>query len=105
MNRTKSKRQTRRGRNSAGRQELQVPILAIEPKRVRGVKLKHVSAFTMLLSVLCLCAFLLGRVDAVPAAPQDHGPKVRRWQPAESATSPVQQCAAGSSQLRIRRQI
>ena len=54
-------------------QELQVPILSIETKRVRGVKLKHVSAFAMLLSVLCLCAFLIGRVDAAPPAPRDTG--------------------------------
>jgi predicted enzyme related to lactoylglutathione lyase len=47
--------------------ELQVADLPAEIKRVRGVKLKHVSAFTMLVSVICLSAFLAGRVDVSAA--------------------------------------
>jgi predicted enzyme related to lactoylglutathione lyase len=47
--------------------ELQVAGLPAETKRVRGVKLKHVSAFTMLVSVICLSAFLAGRVDVSAA--------------------------------------
>jgi hypothetical protein len=80
-------------------------ILLAEPKPVRGVKLKHVSAFTMLLSVLCLCAFLIGRVDAVAAGKTQQGQKVRRRQPAESGISQAQQYVAESSQLRTRLRI
>lgn len=75
-----------------------VLILLAEPKPVRGVKLKHVSAFTMLLSVLCLCAFLIGHVDAVPAGKTQQGQEVRHRQPAESGMSQAQQYVAESSQ-------
>jgi len=80
-------------------------ILLAEPKPVRGVKLKHVSAFTMFLSVLCLCAFLIGHVDAVAAGKTQQGQKVRRRQPAESGISQAQQYVAESSQLRTRLRI
>ena len=60
------KRAGRRGK-TVRQMELQVAGLPAETKRVRGVKLKHVSAFTMLVSVICLCAFLAGRVDVSAA--------------------------------------
>lgn len=82
-----------------------VLILLAESKPVRGVKLKHVSAFTMLLSVLCLCAFLIGRVEAAPAGNTQQERKVRRRQPAESEISQAQQYVAESSQLRTRLRI
>jgi hypothetical protein len=40
-----------------------VPVTVQEEKPVRGVKLKTVSAFTMLFALLCLFAFMVGRVD------------------------------------------
>jgi len=40
-------------------------IVDVVPKR--GVKLKHVSTFTMLVAVLCLSAYLAGRVDVSAA--------------------------------------
>jgi hypothetical protein len=82
-----------------------VLILLADPKPARGVKLKHVSAFTMLFSVLCLSAFLIGRVDAVPAGKAQQGEKVRRRQPVESGISQAQQYVAESSQLRTRLRI
>jgi predicted enzyme related to lactoylglutathione lyase len=39
------------------------PLLLPDPPPRRGVKLKHVSSFTMGVAVLCLLAFLAGRVD------------------------------------------
>jgi predicted enzyme related to lactoylglutathione lyase len=42
-----------------------VGIVDVVPKR--GVKLKHVSTFTMLVAVLCLSAYLAGRVDVSAA--------------------------------------
>jgi|GEM_PF-5837212 len=105
MTRMKPRRRTRSGRKLAGQPQLQVPVLAAEPKPVRGVKLKHVSAFTVLLSVLCLCAFLIGRVDAVPAGNTQQEQKVRRRQPAESGVSQEQRYVAESSQLRTRLRI
>jgi hypothetical protein len=82
-----------------------VLILLAEPQPARGVKLKHVSAFTMLLSVLCLCAFIIGLVDAVPAGNTQQEQKVRRQQPVESGISQAQQYVAESSQLRTRLRI
>ncbi len=82
-----------------------VLILLAEPQPVRGVKLKQVSAFTMLLSVLCLCAFIIGRVDAVPAGNTQQEQKVRRQQPVESGISQAPQYVAESSQLRTRLRI
>src|SRR5580658_9699042 len=78
MTRMKAKRQTSSVRKLPIPAEFQFALLLAEPKPVRGVKLKHVSAFTMLLSVLCLCAFIIGRVDAVPAGKVQQGQKVRR---------------------------
>ena len=67
MPRAKSRKRTG-GRGKIARQmELQVAGLPAKTKRVRGVKLKHVSAFTMLVSVICLSAFLAGRVDVSAA--------------------------------------
>src|SRR5580698_5640365 len=42
-----------------------LPPAAEAPKR--GVKLKHVSTFTMLVALLCLFAYLAGRVDVSAA--------------------------------------
>ncbi len=49
------------------------PILVPDLPPKRGVKLKHVSSFTMGVAVLCLLAFLAGRVDisAATADPSD----------------------------------
>src|ERR1700677_3626633 len=40
-------------------------LIDVAPKR--GVKLKHVSTFTMLVALLCLFAYLAGRVDVSAA--------------------------------------
>jgi predicted enzyme related to lactoylglutathione lyase len=67
MPRAKSRKRAG-GRGKIARQiELQVASSPAEIKPVRGVKLKHVSAFTMLVSVVCLYAFLAGRVDVSSA--------------------------------------
>jgi predicted enzyme related to lactoylglutathione lyase len=42
-----------------------VALIDVPPRR--GVKLKHVSTFTMLVAVLCLFAYLAGRVDVSAA--------------------------------------
>jgi hypothetical protein len=105
MTRMKAKKRTRSVRKFEVQPQPGVLILLAEPKPVRGVKLKHVSAFTMLLSVLCLCAFIIGRVDAVPAGNTQQEQKVRRRQPAESGIFQAQQYVAESSQLRTRLQI
>jgi predicted enzyme related to lactoylglutathione lyase len=42
-----------------------VDVVDVAPKR--GVKLKHVSTFTMLVALLCLFAYLAGRVDVSAA--------------------------------------
>jgi len=44
--------------------------LAPEPKAIRGVRLKTVSAFTMVLALLSLAAFIAG---TTPRAPQANG--------------------------------
>lgn len=43
----------------------EVALIDVPPRR--GVKLKHVSTFTMLVAVLCLFAYLAGRVDVSAA--------------------------------------
>ena len=105
MTRTISRKRTMSGRKLAHHQELQLSILLSEPKTVRGVKLKHASAFTMLVSVLCLCAFLVGRVGEPPAKAPGHEQKVRRGQAAESGVFLARQRAAESSRLRTRLRI
>jgi hypothetical protein len=105
MTRTKPRKRTMVSRKPAHQQELQRSILPSEPKTVRGVKLKHASAFTMLVSVLCLCAFLIGRVGEAPAKSPGHEQKVRRGRAAESGVFLARQRAAESSQLRIRLRI
>ena len=67
MPRMKSRKGTGRSRKIARQTELQAVSLPAETKPARGVKLKHVSTFTMLVSVICLCAFLAGRVDVSSA--------------------------------------
>jgi hypothetical protein len=105
MSRTKLRKQTGGNRKPAQQQELQLSILPSEPKTVRGVKLKYASAFTMLASVLCLCAFLVGRVGEAPAKAPGHEQKVRRGQAAECGVFLARQRAAVSSRLRTRPRI
>lgn len=67
MPRMQSRKRTGRSGKNARQIELRAASLPTGTKPVRGVKLKHVSAFTMLVSVVCLCAFLAGRVDVSSA--------------------------------------
>jgi predicted enzyme related to lactoylglutathione lyase len=67
MARSKLRKGAGGSRKIARQMGLQVVGPPAEIKPVRGVKLKHVSAFTMLVSVICLCAFLAGRVDVSSA--------------------------------------
>lgn len=46
------------------------PPAPAEEKPVRGVKLKTVSAFTMIFALACLAAFMAGRVPAISADSQ-----------------------------------
>jgi predicted enzyme related to lactoylglutathione lyase len=48
-------------------QTVAASVAPAEGKPVRGVKLKHVSAITMILAFLCLFAYLAGRVDVSAA--------------------------------------
>jgi hypothetical protein len=105
MTRTKPRKRTMGSRKPAHQQKFQLSILPSEPNIVRGVKLKHVSAFTMLVSVLCLCAFLVGLVGEPPAKTQGHGQKIRRGQAAESGVFLARQRVAESSRLRTRLRI
>jgi hypothetical protein len=43
------------------------PVAVADAAPKRGVKLKHVSTFIMLVAVLCLFAYLAGRVDVSAA--------------------------------------
>ena len=43
------------------------PVAVVEARPIRGVKLKHVSTFVMLVALLCLFAYLAGRVDVSAA--------------------------------------
>jgi predicted enzyme related to lactoylglutathione lyase len=43
------------------------PAAVVDLAPVRGVKLKHVSTFVMLVALLCLLAYLAGRVDVSAA--------------------------------------
>ncbi len=63
----KSRKSTRRQHGHAAQPDLAAAAPAAEPKPVRGVKLKTVSAFTMCFAVLCLLAFMAGRTDVSAA--------------------------------------
>lgn len=64
----KSRRSTQRRRKIAATQlDLAGAATPVEPKPVRGVKLKTVSAFTMCFALLCLLAFMAGRTDVSAA--------------------------------------
>jgi len=63
MPRIKSRRSPRRRRSQAAKLDFAAPVTLPEEKPVRGVKLRTVSAFTMLFALLCLFAFMVGRVD------------------------------------------
>ena len=58
MPRISSRRSPRRRRSRAAKLDFAAPIVMPEEKPVRGVKLKTVSAFTMLFALLCLFAFM-----------------------------------------------
>jgi len=105
MTRTTRRKRTMGTRKPAHQRELQLSVLPNEPKTVRGVKLKHASAFTMLVSVLCLCAFLVRRAGEPPAKAPGHEQKVKRRQAAESGVFLARQRAAESSRLRTRLRI
>jgi hypothetical protein len=105
MTRTKPRKRTGGNRKPAQQQESQLSALPSEPRTVRGVKLKHASAFTMLVSVLCLCAFLVGRVGEAPTKAPGHEQKIRRGQAAECGVFLARQHAAELSRLRTRLRI
>ena len=67
MHRMKSAKTRHRARSQAALPPLPLVVFRAEEKPVRGVKLKHVSAFMMLLAVLCLLAYWAGRVDVSAA--------------------------------------
>jgi predicted enzyme related to lactoylglutathione lyase len=56
-----------RRRKSASAPTAGASVAAVEVKPVRGVKLKHVSTITMAVALLCLFAYLAGRVDVSAA--------------------------------------
>jgi hypothetical protein len=64
---------TRTGTRRTGRKRktpsatAQRPVAVVDLAPVRGVKLKHVSTFVMLIALLCLLAYLAGRVDVSAA--------------------------------------
>jgi predicted enzyme related to lactoylglutathione lyase len=54
----------RRGKSASMPTESVVaPVVPVEVKAVRGVKLKHVSTITLVVAFVCLFAYLAGRVD------------------------------------------
>jgi predicted enzyme related to lactoylglutathione lyase len=58
----------RRGNSQARLAEgVAAAIAPVDPKPVRGVKLKHVSTITIVVAFLCLFAYLAGRVDVSAA--------------------------------------
>lgn len=57
---------SRRRKKSASHAVESVPLLP-EIKPTRGIKMKHVSALTMVLAAICLLAYLAGRVDTSAA--------------------------------------
>lgn len=79
MPRTKSRKRARRSHGQTANLNFAAPVVRIAEKPVRGVKLKTVSAFTMLVAVLCLLAFMAGRVDLAavnqpPTVAKAHSP-------------------------------
>jgi predicted enzyme related to lactoylglutathione lyase len=56
----------RRHKRTASHAVESVPVIP-EMKPARGMKMKHVSALTMVLAALCLLAYLAGRVDTSAA--------------------------------------
>jgi len=70
MPRVRSARpENRRRRKSASMptEAVAAPVAPVEVRPVRGVKLKHVSTITMIVALLCLFAYLAGRVDVSAA--------------------------------------
>jgi hypothetical protein len=64
-------RRRRRSKQNCRRRAVPLPEADAqeEPKPVRGVKLKTVSAFTMLFALACLAAFMAGRPPVSAADP------------------------------------
>jgi predicted enzyme related to lactoylglutathione lyase len=57
----------RRESASAARESSVASVAPAEVKPVRGMKLKHVSTITMVVALVCLFAYLAGRVDVSAA--------------------------------------
>ena len=64
---------TGRARKTTTRSNPPAPAAPIADPPKRGVKLKHVSTFTMLVALLCLFAYLAGRVDVSAATSVSRG--------------------------------
>lgn len=71
MPRIRTGRSKNRGDKKIASHVVESAPLLPQTKPVRGMKLKHVSAVTMVLAAICLLAYLAGRVDisAATAAP------------------------------------
>jgi predicted enzyme related to lactoylglutathione lyase len=67
MPRMRTARSKGRGRKKVASHAVESAPLIPQTKPARGMKLKHVSALTMLLAALCLLAYLAGRVDVSAA--------------------------------------
>lgn len=67
MPRMRTTRSKGRGRKKIAPHAAEPAPIIAEIKPVRGMKLKHVSALTMVLAALCLVAYLAGRVDTSAA--------------------------------------
>jgi hypothetical protein len=79
--RSPARRSMRRLSKHGARLDCGAPIAAPEEKPVRGVKLKTVSAFTMIFALLCLFAFMAGRVDVAAMDQQATAAKARTLGP------------------------
>jgi predicted enzyme related to lactoylglutathione lyase len=67
MPRVRTGRSKNRGRRKIVSHAVESAPIIPQAKPVRGMKMKHVSALIMLLSALCLLAYLAGRVDVSAA--------------------------------------
>src|ERR1700735_3846241 len=64
---------TGRARKTTTRSSPPAPVAPLADPPKSGVKLKHVSTFTMLVALLCLFAYLAGRVDVSAAKSVSRG--------------------------------
>ena len=69
MPQTRKKRRSEQNYRTRTMPIRQVEVGQEETKPVRGVKLKTVSAFTMIFALTCLAAFMAGRPPVTAAAP------------------------------------